>query len=257
MITKLQIQHLIYTRKGLDAKRRAQYVSTFTHNPKFRVLLMDISQAAFGLDMRSASRIYFVSPVLNPQVEAQAIGRARRIASRQQKPVTVETLVLRGSIEEVMVERRRNMTQAEHRRVKDILDDKPMHDWVRNARILPMSAPGAGDDLAQTARLKAPQFVFGRGFGRDSDPDADLIMDSPSAALKTNKPDAAHGEADAVANRTPLPFKLGSGLKRKLSRPSTPAPALAEEDGTAVDAGGDPPKKKKKKTVRVAFADDV
>ncbi|KAI4591484.1 hypothetical protein KJ359_013319 [Pestalotiopsis sp. 9143b] len=250
----LQIQHLIYTRKGLDAKRRAQYVSTFTHNPKFRVLLMDISQAAFGLDMRSASRIYFVSPVLNPQVEAQAIGRARRIASSQQKPVTVETLVLRGSIEEVMVERRRNMTQAEHRRVKDILDDKPMHDWVRNARILPMSAPPAdADDLAQTARLKAPQFVFGRGFGRDSDPDADLIMDSPSAALKTNKPDAV----DAVANRTPLPFKLGGGLKRKLSRPSTPAPAMAEEDGTVVEAGADPPKKKKKKTVRVAFVDDV
>lgn len=255
----LQIQHLIYTRKGLDAKRRAQYVSTFTHNPKFRVLLMDISQAAFGLDMRSASRIYFVSPVLNPQVEAQAIGRARRIASSQQKPVTVETLVLRGSIEEVMVERRRNMTQAEHRRVKDILDDKPMHDWVRNARILPMSAPAGGDDLAQTARLKAPQFVFGRGFGRDSDPDADLIMDSPSAALKTNKPDATHGEVDADtdANRTPLPFKLGGGLKRKLSRPSTPAPALVEEEGTVVDAGNDPPKKKKKKTVRIAFADDV
>lgn len=215
---------------------------------------MDISQAAFGLDMRSASRIYFVSPVLNPQVEAQAIGRARRIASSQQKPVTVETLVLRGSIEEVMVERRRNMTQAEHRRVKDILDDKPMHDWVRNARILPMSAsPADADDLAQTARLKAPQFVFGRGFGRDSDPDADLIMDSPSAALKTNKPDAV----DAVANRTPLPFKLGGGLKRKLSRPSTPAPAMAEEDGTVVEAGADPPKKKKKKTVRVAFVDDV
>lgn len=220
---------------------------------------MDISQAAFGLDMRSASRIYFVSPVLNPQVEAQAIGRARRIASSQQKPVTVETLVLRGSIEEVMVERRRNMTQAEHRRVKDILDDKPMHDWVRNARILPMSAPAGGDDLAQTARLKAPQFVFGRGFGRDSDPDADLIMDSPSAALKTNKPDATHGEVDADtdANRTPLPFKLGGGLKRKLSRPSTPAPALVEEEGTVVDAGNDPPKKKKKKTVRIAFADDV
>jgi SNF2 family DNA or RNA helicase len=77
---------------------------------------MDISQAAFGLDMRSASRIYFLSPVLNPQVEAQAIGRARRIS--QQKPVTVETLVLRGSIEEFMVERRKNMTQAEHRKVK-------------------------------------------------------------------------------------------------------------------------------------------
>ena len=71
---------------------------------KSRVLLMDITQAAFGLDMRSASRIYFINPVLNPQVEAQAIGRVRRIS--QKKPVSVETLVIRGSIEEVIMERR-------------------------------------------------------------------------------------------------------------------------------------------------------
>ncbi|ETS86408.1 hypothetical protein PFICI_00236 [Pestalotiopsis fici W106-1] len=250
----LQIQHLIYTRKGLDAKRRAQYVSTFTRNSKFRVLLMDISQAAFGLDMRSASRIYFISPVLNPQVEAQAIGRARRIS--QQKPVTVETLVLRGSIEEVMVERRRNMTQAEHRRVKDILDDKPMHDWIRNARIMPMPENITADDsVAQTARLRTPQFVFGRGFGRDSDPDADLIMDSPTALSKAKGTTADKSGDGGNVERAPLPFKLGSGLKRKQSRSSTPMPA---EDGVdSAGAADAPPKKKKKKAVRVAFADDV
>ncbi|KAI0125573.1 P-loop containing nucleoside triphosphate hydrolase protein [Xylariales sp. AK1849] len=173
----LQIQHLIYTRKGLNARRRAQYINTFTHNPKFRVLLMDISHAAFGLDMRSASRIYFTSPVLNPQVEAQAVGRARRIS--QQKPVTVETLVLRGSIEELIVERRESMTQAEHRKVKTILDDKPMYDWILNAKIKPL--PEVEDDVAQTAMLKVPQFVFGRGLGRGLDPDEDLI--TPSGSL--------------------------------------------------------------------------
>ncbi|KAF7540952.1 hypothetical protein G7054_g899 [Neopestalotiopsis clavispora] len=249
----LQIQHLIYTRKGLDAKRRAQYVSTFTHNPKFRVLLMDISQAAFGLDMRSASRIYFISPVLNPQVEAQAIGRARRIS--QQKPVTVETLVLRGSIEEVMVERRRNMTQAEHRRVKDILDDKPMHDWVRNARIMAMPESIAADDsVAQTARLRTPQFVFGRGFGRESDPDADLIMDSPTTISRAKMVNAHVNGDDGEAQRLSLPFKLAGGLKRTISRLSTPLPA--EDVAQPADPANAPPKKKKK-AVRVAFADDV
>src|SRR6478752_7718028 len=97
---------------------------------------MDISQAAFGLDMRVASRIYFISPVLNPQVEAQAIGRARRIS--QQKPVFVETLVLKNSIDEVILERKEHMTQAEHRRVQSILDDGPIYEWVKNARITPL-----------------------------------------------------------------------------------------------------------------------
>ncbi|KAH8204791.1 hypothetical protein TruAng_000980 [Truncatella angustata] len=238
----LQIQHLIYTRKGLDATRRAQYVSTFTHNPKFRVLLMDISQAAFGLDMRSASRIYFISPVLNPQVEAQAIGRARRIS--QKKPVTVETLVLRDSIEEFMVERRKTMTQAEHRKVKSILDDKLMHDWILNAKIIPM--PEVGDDnVAQTARLKVPQYVFGRGFGRESHPDADLVMESPTARLKERE--AATGPS---TNCLPVPQKLG-GLKR--SRTSTPAPGTGPTEYVDPDADHGP---KVKKRSRVAFTDD-
>lgn len=115
---------------------------------------MDISQAAFGLDMRSASRIYFTSPVLNPQVVAQAIGRARRIS--QKKPVSVETLILRNSIEEVMMDRRERMTQAEHSRIKSVLDDGKIKEWIRNPKIYPMA--NAEEGLEQTALLSSPQF---------------------------------------------------------------------------------------------------
>ncbi|KAI0443347.1 SNF2 family N-terminal domain-containing protein [Xylaria telfairii] len=173
----LQIQHLIYSRVGLSAERRAQYVTTFTDSPTFRVLLMDISQAAFGLDMRSASRIYFTSPVLNPQVVAQAIGRARRIS--QKKPVSVETLVLRNSIEEVMMVRRERMTQAEHSRIKSVLDDGKIKEWIRNPKIYPMANVEEG--LEQTALLSSPQFVFGKRFKRALHPDEGLITGSPVA----------------------------------------------------------------------------
>jgi hypothetical protein len=137
---------------------------------------MDITQDAFGLDMKSASRIYFINPVLNPQVEAQAIGRARRIS--QKKPVSVETLILRDSVEEVIVKRRGEMTQAEQWKCRSILDDKPIYEWILNARILPL--PGGGGDVPggpeQMARLGEPQFIFGRGFGREiSHPDQDLV----------------------------------------------------------------------------------
>ena len=46
-------------------------------------------------DPEALSNIALINPVLNPQVEAQAIGRARRIS--QHRAVSVETLVLKDS----------------------------------------------------------------------------------------------------------------------------------------------------------------
>ncbi|KAI1121453.1 SNF2 family N-terminal domain-containing protein [Nemania abortiva] len=234
----LQIQHLIYSRAGLSAERRAQYVASFTESQKFRVLLMDISQAAFGLDMRSASRIYFISPVLNPQVAAQAIGRARRVS--QKKPVAVETLVLRNSIEEVMIDRREHMTQAEHSRMKSILDDGKIKEWIRNPKIHPMT--NAKEGLEQTALLSSPQYVFGRGFGRRTlDPDDGLIMGSPEAKKNSN-PAKAHDDVQ-------IPFKLNGGRKRTLSPDPTDASGGEALNGVEVS------ERPIKRRARVAWAD--
>ncbi|KAI0543086.1 SNF2 family N-terminal domain-containing protein [Xylaria digitata] len=234
----LQIQHLIYSKVGLNAERRAQYVATFTRSPKFRVLLMDISQAAFGLNMQSASRIYFISPVLNPQVMAQAIGRARRIS--QKKPVSVETLVLRNSIEEVMIDRREHMTQAEHSRIKSILDDRKIKEWIRKPKIHPMT--DAKDGLEQTALLSSPQYVFGRGFGRALlHPDEGLITGSPEAKGITNSAKSHEGVR--------IPFKLNGGLKRALSPDQTEVVDGETIDGAAVRESPT------KRRVRIAWAD--
>jgi hypothetical protein len=184
---------------------------------------MDITQAAFGLDMRSASRIYFINPVLNPQVEAQAVGRARRIS--QHRRVTVETLVLRGSLEEVIVARRGALTLAEHHKLKNILDDRPIYDWILNARISPLPDVGGGaapppvgsvangtgekdagspsgvPGVRETALLATPLYVFGAGAGREAHPDEDLVMgddhlkDAASATV-------AAGKNDEQANST-------------------------------------------------------
>lgn len=201
----LSVRHLIYA-KGITSARRAQYVSTFNSSTKFRVLLMDISQAAFGLDMRSASRIYFINPVLNPQVEAQAIGRVRRIS--QQKKVTVETLVLRGSLEEVIMERKSNMTQAEHRECKTILDDRPIYNWILNPKIIPLPDVDVLDGPNQMAPLAAPQFVFGREFGRErSSPDEDILIAEP----------VLDRDAAAVgAPATPTPAFRGGGKRKRV-----------------------------------------
>ncbi|KAI1276165.1 SNF2 family N-terminal domain-containing protein [Xylaria sp. FL0933] len=234
----LQIEHLIYTRAGLSAEQRAQYVAIFTNSTKYRVLLMDISQAAFGLDMRSASRIYFISPVLNPQVVAQAIGRARRIS--QQKPVSVETLVLRNSIEEVMVDRREHMTQAEHSRIKSVLDDRKIKEWIRNPKIYPMT--DAKDGVEQTAMLSSRQYVFGRGFGRASHhPDEGLITGIPED--KTTVKPATMQDGPAV------PPNVNGGSKRALGLEDTEAIDGKTCNGVAV------PERPIKRRARVAWVD--
>ncbi|KAJ4308749.1 hypothetical protein N0V84_011916 [Fusarium piperis] len=202
VLETLQIQHLIYAR-GLTNKRKGQYVKTFLLNSDFRVLLMDITQAAFGLDIRVASRIYFISPVLNPQVEAQAIGRARRIS--QQKPVSVETLVLRNSIEEIIIERKQHMTQAEHDAAKTILHVERIYNWIKDARIIPLPNDRTSKE-SQMAPLRTPQYVFGRGFGRTMHPDDGLVLDDSP----TRKKDGV-GELPQMTNGLKRGHEAGPG----------------------------------------------
>ncbi|KUI57834.1 hypothetical protein VP1G_05182 [Cytospora mali] len=222
ILEMLHIHHLIYA-QGISADRRAQYISTFNNSTKFRVMLMDISQAAFGLDMRSASRIYFINPVLNPQVEAQAIGRVKRIS--QQRKVTVETLVLRDSLEEVIMERKQHMTQAEHRNCKTILDDRPIYEWILNPRIIPLPDVDVDDGPSQMAPLAVPQYIFGREFGRGiAHPDEDILLKDPShpaasAKAKGKRPtDDKQHQHDRGTVTPPLNQPKLSRLSRPVKR---------------------------------------
>ena len=166
---------------------------------------MDLSQAAFGLDMREASRVYFINPVLNPQVEAQAIGRVRRI--HQKKPVYVETLVLKNSIDEVILERKEHMTQAEHRQVKSILDIRPIYNWIKNTRVSPLPE-GISHDVSQMTVLKTPQNVFGRGFGRPMHPDEGLVLDESSGS---NAGPSSRSTNDRTNGGTKRSHQVGPG----------------------------------------------
>ncbi|KIE03138.1 SNF2 family helicase, partial [Metarhizium majus ARSEF 297] len=211
VLDMLQVQHLIYART-LTTERKAQYVNTFHHNPVFRVLLMDLSQAAFGLDMREASRVYFINPVLNPQVEAQAIGRVRRIS--QQKPVFVETLVLKDSIDEVILERKQHMTQAEHRQMKSILDIRPIYNWIKNAAIVALP-PSGHHTPTHMAALQMPQPVFGKGFGTELHPDHGLVLgDSPIKAKTKTSSLTPHISPITPLKRT---YDAGPGIEQAQS----------------------------------------
>ncbi|KAI4203300.1 MAG: hypothetical protein LQ350_001997 [Teloschistes chrysophthalmus] len=159
----LGIQFLIYT-GSLSAARKAAYINTFTTTETFRVLLMDAHQAAHGLHIASASRVFFVNPIWQPAVEAQAIKRAHRIG--QTKPVYVETLVLTGTLEEAMWKRRKDMSAQEQKRAeKSLLDDNVMARLINEADFNPLSREEMYDVRKQMAPLEYPQKLFGRGSG--------------------------------------------------------------------------------------------
>jgi SNF2-related domain/Helicase conserved C-terminal domain len=108
----LSIPHHIYA-SGLKQELRSKYLREFNTDEKYRVLVMDLKQASLGLHIAVASRVYIVSPIWSPSIEAQAIKRAHRIG--QTKEVYIETLVLKGTIEERMWKRRKGMSEKEQR----------------------------------------------------------------------------------------------------------------------------------------------
>lgn len=122
--------------KSLKSDLRDQYLNLFRDSQDVRVLLMDLKQASHGLNIVQASRVFIINPIWEPNIESQAIKRAHRIG--QTKPVHVETLVLRDTIEDWMLRRRKEMSEAEIQHAKSPLDDMTMSDIIRNARFLPM-----------------------------------------------------------------------------------------------------------------------
>ncbi|KAE8146007.1 P-loop containing nucleoside triphosphate hydrolase protein [Aspergillus avenaceus] len=120
---------------------RAQYLELFRDSDDVRVLLMDLRQASHGLHIANASRVFIVNPIWQPNVESQAIKRAHRIG--QTRPVFVETLVLRDTLEDRMLERRKTMSETEIQHAeKDLLDDNTMSTIIQNESFIHMPEDG-------------------------------------------------------------------------------------------------------------------
>ncbi|OKL59771.1 hypothetical protein UA08_04758 [Talaromyces atroroseus] len=128
----LGIDFRIYA-NTLKTSQKAAYLSLFEESSSVRVLLMDLRQASHGLHIASASRVFIVNPIWRPYVESQAIKRAHRIG--QTKPVFVETLVLKDTLEEKMLRRRQEMSNSEMQHAeRDMLDDSTMSSIIQRER---------------------------------------------------------------------------------------------------------------------------
>ena len=84
---------------GTNEFLRKQYFQEFnTDRNRHAVMLVSIKVGGLGLNLIGASRVILLSPVWNPTVDAQAVGRAFRIG--QSKHIQVFRLIMSGTVEE-------------------------------------------------------------------------------------------------------------------------------------------------------------
>lgn len=136
----LGVNYILYA-TFIGAGQRSNNLADFdSHNANQNggiALIMDLRLASHGLTIISATRVYFLSPVWQRSVEAQAIKRAHRIG--QTNEVFVETLVLRGTLEEEIYRRRENDVETPANSRQFVIDDFGMQQFILRHDFLPTS----------------------------------------------------------------------------------------------------------------------
>lgn len=205
----LKIGYRIYTRT-LSFTDRNEYIDTFNHEESCRIFLMSVQLAAHGLHLAAASRVFFINPIWQPNVEAQAIKRAHRIG--QTRPVYVETLVLKETLEDQMLRRRRQMTTAEQQTAKkSLLDDPLMLQMIQDAKPIRISQEQLLDVRNHMAPLETQQQLFGRGYSKLPPDQITSPVDTPGNLRRTQKRKVAFIESPQTKTRGMSP-ELGSAL---------------------------------------------
>ncbi|KAI2686174.1 hypothetical protein DTO012A7_1832 [Penicillium roqueforti] len=98
---------------------RTKALEEFANNDNIKVLLTTIGAGGVALNLTSASRIFIMEPQYNPAAVAQAIDRVHRLG--QTRPVQTFQFVMRGSIEEKIMElakKKQEMADTSLNRVK-------------------------------------------------------------------------------------------------------------------------------------------
>lgn len=196
----LGIEFRIYA-SSLKTELRTEYLEIFRESEHVRVLLMDLRQASHGLHLAQASRVFIINPIWQPNVESQAIKRAHRIG--QTRPVYVETLVLRNTLEDRMLRRRKEMSAAEMQQAeKSLLDDNAMSDIIQNEPFLEL-----GDKAeSSVAWLNHPTPFFDRH--RLPIPDDEGVA-LRGHSKRARSPVANGVDSDAAASSAPKRPRIG------------------------------------------------
>ena len=98
----LKERNIEYARLDGSTKDREAPVNSFQNDPNCKVILVSLRAGGTGLNLTAADYVVHFDPWWNPAVEDQATDRAYRIG--QTRPVFVYKLVVKGTVEEMMIE---------------------------------------------------------------------------------------------------------------------------------------------------------
>ncbi|XP_059649264.1 F-box protein At3g54460 isoform X2 [Cornus florida] len=84
----------------MHSSNKMKSLATFQHDASCMALLMDGS-AALGLDLSFVTHVFLMEPIWDRSMEEQVISRAHRMGAT--RPIYVETLAMRGTVEEQML----------------------------------------------------------------------------------------------------------------------------------------------------------
>uniref|UniRef100_A0A2P2INB3 F-box protein At3g54460 n=1 Tax=Rhizophora mucronata TaxID=61149 RepID=A0A2P2INB3_RHIMU len=130
----------------LHASKKIKSLSEFLDDPTCMAILMDGS-AALGLDFSFVTHVFLMEPIWDRSMEEQVISRAHRMGAT--RPILVETLAMRGTVEEQMLAFLQD--PDERRRILKEGTGKPDTEGARPHRSV--------HDLAETDYLAQLSFV--------------------------------------------------------------------------------------------------
>ncbi|CEP16924.1 hypothetical protein [Parasitella parasitica] len=151
-----RVRVLMYQDNKLNNAQRSQMILTFNTSDNANVIIMAVQKAAYGIDLSSATRVFFVSPVWQTAMEQQAIKRAHRIG--QTKDVYIETLVIRNTIEDELLKRRDQVQTGDVEQDKenlkrgDFFADSKLRNILNHAHFVPL--PNSVHKNAETGKYQ-------------------------------------------------------------------------------------------------------
>lgn len=86
----------------MSLSARGKALEEFAKNDSITILLATIGAGGVGLNLTSASRVFIMEPQYNPAAVAQAVDRVHRLG--QHRPVKTAQFIMKGSIEEKILE---------------------------------------------------------------------------------------------------------------------------------------------------------
>ncbi|SCV73996.1 BQ2448_6426 [Microbotryum intermedium] len=158
------IKHMVFAghARGKDRGTMAQQFNESSVED-CQAILVDARLGGRGLNLTAASRVVMLEPLWQPDLEIQAIKRAHRLG--QTRPVDLSILVVRGSYEDALLQRRSQLSANEIGETKLPQRDEKLRGVLQSAEYLePPTVAGKEKGNCKARQVDDERrFLFGLG----------------------------------------------------------------------------------------------